>query len=122
MSGAVTIFHNPRCSTSRFAVEAAEASKRRVRVRNYLKDPLSEKELAALIDTLDNDPSDLVRRDKRFQELGLGEDDVQSGQQVVELLVEHPELMQRPVLIRHDLDANRAIIGRPKDQIEPFLA
>lgn len=122
MAGAVTILHNPRCSTSRFAVDTAQASDREVRVRNYLRDPLSAKEIAAVIDTIGCEPGELVRRDKRFKELGLGDADVEEAEQVVDLLVEHPELMQRPVIIRHDLDDNRAIIGRPKETVAAFLA
>lgn len=122
MAGAVTILHNPRCSTSRAAVEAAEATGREVRVRNYLKEPLSAKEIVAVMETVDAEPTELVRRDKRFKELGLTEADVQDPEEIAELLVEHPELLQRPILIRHDLDENRAIIGRPKERTAAFLA
>ena len=122
MAGAVTILHNPRCSTSRAAVEAAEATGREVRVRNYLKDPLKEMEIVTVLETVDAAPTELVRRDKRFKELGLTDDDVATPEQVVEVLTEHPELLQRPILIRHDLDENRAIIGRPKERTAAFLA
>lgn len=122
MAGAVTILHNPRCSTSRFAVETAQASNREVRIRNYLKDPLSAKEIAAVIDTIGCEPAELVRRDQHFKAMGLTDADVATAEQVVELLAAHPELMQRPVIIRHDLDENRAIIGRPKEAAAAFIA
>lgn len=122
MAGTITILHNPRCSTSRFAVETAQAADLKVQIRNYLKDPLGAKEIAALIATIGGEPGELVRRDKRFKELELSEADVETSQQVVDLLVAHPELMQRPVIIRHDIDGNRAIIGRPKTKAAQFLA
>ena len=60
----------------------------------------------------------LLSRDAAFTELGLTASDVQTADQVVAVLAEHPRLMQRPVLVRGD----RAIIGRPKDRVAEFLA
>jgi arsenate reductase-like glutaredoxin family protein len=45
------------------------------------------------------------------------DDDYVTAEEVADLLVEHPRLMQRPVLIK----ANRTIIGSPKDGVRPFL-
>ncbi|OAB88735.1 arsenate reductase [Janibacter melonis] len=113
----ITLLHNPRCSTSRHAVEVAEAAGADVEVVQYLKDPLDETALRELAGKLEDPVTDLVRRDSYFKELGLGEDDVASEDQVVAVLVEHPRLLQRPVLVRGD----RAIIGRPKDRVQSFL-
>lgn len=118
----LTILHNPRCSTSRAALEAAEASGLSLDVRNYLKDPLDEEAWLAVLEILDADPTELVRRDKAFDELGLSDDDVASADQVARLLASHPALAQRPVLIRSDGARRRAIIGRPKSAVAPFLA
>jgi len=114
----LTILHNPRCTTSRAAVEAAEAAGVPFDVVLYLKEPLDEPALRGLIAKLEDPPTALVRRDARFKALDLAEGDVATADQVVALLVEHPELLQRPVLIRGD----RAIIGRPKDRVPAFLA
>ncbi len=118
----LTILHNPRCSTSRAGLEAAEASGLDLEVRYYLKEPLDEAEWLALIGILDADPTDLVRRDKKFAELGLSDDDVASPDQVARVLAETPALAQRPVLIRREGGRERAIIGRPKTAVAPFLA
>lgn len=112
----ITLLHNPRCSTSRHAVDAADGHD--VEIVQYLKTPLSETELLDLIGKLEDDPTDLVRRDATFKELGLSDADVSSPEQVAKVVAEHPKLMQRPVLIRGD----RAIIGRPKDRVPAFLA
>ncbi len=114
----LTILHNPRCSTSRAAVEAAEAAGVPFDTVLYLKQPLDEAALRALAAKLEDPITDLVRRDTNFKALELSEDDVATEDQVVALLAAHPELLQRPVLI-HD---NRAIIGRPKDRVAAFLA
>ncbi|NHN56102.1 arsenate reductase [Calidifontibacter sp. DB0510] len=110
-----TLLHNPRCSTSRAALDAAEGAD--VEVVRYLDTPLSYADLLALIGKLEDAPGDLVRRDARFKELGLSDTDVETPEQVATVLAEHPALMQRPVLVRGD----RAIIGRPKDRVPAFL-
>ena len=118
----LTILHNPRCSTSRAGLEAAEASGLSLEVRKYLKEPLDEAGWLAVLEILDADPTELVRRDKAFDELGLSDDDVASVDQVARVLAAHPALAQRPVLIRRDGVRERAIIGRPKTAVAPFLA
>jgi len=113
----VTILHNPRCSTSKAALDAADAAGVEVDVVRYLTTPLDEAGLRDLLGKLEDPATDLVRRDAAFARLGLTDEDVASPDQVVAVLVEHPELMQRPVLVK----GKRAIIGRPKDRVPAFL-
>lgn len=85
----------------------------------YMKNPPDRETLQHLVSTLEDPVEDLVRKDAKFKKLGLDpEDYVGNPEAVVDLLSEHKELMQRPVLVKGD----RAIIGRPKDRIAPFLA
>lgn len=112
----VTLFHNPACSTSRHALE--EAASADVEVVQYLKTPLDKAALLELIGKLEDPAADLVRKDGYFAEQGLVAEDYVTPEAVADLLVAHPRLMQRPVLVRGD----RAIIGRPKDRVAPFLA
>ncbi len=116
------MLHNPRCSNSRAALEAAHEAAgpdaaASVQVVQYLKAPLGAAALRDLLAVLEDPPSALVRRDPAFAELGLTEDDVRTAEQVAALLAEHPALMQRPVLIRN----GRAIIGRPRERVAAFL-
>jgi arsenate reductase len=74
--------------------------------------------LEHIASSLEDPVADLVRKDSQFAKLGLDADDYTRPGPVVDLLLAHPRLMQRPVLMRGD----RAIIGRPKDRIAPFLA
>jgi arsenate reductase len=62
-------------------------------------------------------PGELVRKDKRFTELGLNGADYQTAEQAVALLLEHPELMQRPIVVAGD----RAIIARPSERVVELL-
>lgn len=114
----VTLLHNPRCSTSRHALEVAESAGADVEVVEYLKTPLDEPALRQLISRLEDPVTDLVRRDAFFADQGMSEEDVQTEDQVVAVLLEHPRLMQRPVLVRGE----RAVIGRPKDRVAPFVS
>ena len=86
-------------------------------VVHYLKNPLDRTALSALLAILENDPSDLVRRDKHFNDLGLTDEDARSAEQVIDLLVAHPRLMQRPVVVRGE----RAVISRPPKTVLELL-
>lgn len=114
----VTVFHNPNCSTSRHALDEATAAGVDAEVVPYLKAPLDEPALLALLAKLEDPAADLVRKDGFFKDQGLVADDYTTPEAVAALLVQHPRLMQRPVLVKGD----RAIIGRPKDRVGPFLA
>ncbi len=83
----------------------------------YLKDRPTRETLEKIIDMLDSPVADLVRKDKRFKELGLNADDYVQKKAVVALLLEHPELMQRPIVIR----GKRAVIARPPEKLAALL-
>ncbi len=88
-----------------------------VDVTEYLKNPLTQADFERFLNLLPNPPADLVRKDKRFKELGLNEDDYTSPEAVIKVLLEHPELMQRPIIIRGE----RAVLARPGDMVKELL-
>lgn len=114
----VTIFHNPRCSTSNHAMSVAEELGVEHDTVLYLKDPPGESTLRRIIAQLEDPVTDLVRRDATWDKLGLTDADAATEDQVVALLLTHPELMQRPIVVKGD----RAIIGRPKERVRELLA
>jgi len=115
----VVIYHNPRCSNSRTALEILSERGDDVEVVKYLDQPLDRAGLEALLAMLVDPPADLVRHDQRFSELGLDAGAYSQAADVVALLVEHPELMQRPVLV----SGGRATIARPPaETVAAFLA
>jgi arsenate reductase (glutaredoxin) len=109
----VTVHHNPSCSRSRGALEILSDRGVNFDVVQYLDDPPSRADLERVLDLLDEAPRDLVRRDKRFEELGLCAGDYTSRDEVVDLLLRHPALMQRPVVVRR----GRAVIARPSERV-----
>ncbi|MBM4266528.1 MAG: arsenate reductase (glutaredoxin) [Deltaproteobacteria bacterium] len=113
----VMIYHNPVCSKSRGAVEILTERGVAHDVVEYLKMPLDRATLEHFLDLLPGEPSALVRKDKRFAELGLDAKDYQTRKQVIEVLLAHPELMERPVV----LNGNRAVIARPSEKVLEIL-
>jgi len=113
----VTLYHNPGCSKSRGALEILRQDRVDHQVVEYLKQPLDRETLERMLALLPDPPQALVRFDKRFAELGLDADGYRSAEAVVELLLEHPELMQRPVAAVPD----RAVIARPSDRVREIL-
>src|SRR3954447_18267280 len=116
----LTLLHNPHCSTSVHALDALEAAGHDVTVRRYLlkAERLDEAELRSLAERLQGDPPDaLIRRDKRYAELGLDADGLGVGAGV-RILVEHPALLQRPILD----DGTTAMIGRPRSRADAWAA
>ena len=76
----------------------------------YLKTPPNEAALRDIIAKLEDPVENLVRKDAHFKKLELSEGDhVDNADAVVAILLAHPKLMQRPVIVRGD----KAVIGRP---------
>lgn len=110
----LTLLHNPHCSTSVVALEALQDAGHDVQLRKYLlvAERLDETELCSLAQRLQGDPVDaLIRRDKKYKDLGLDADGW-GIDQVVATLLEHPSLLQRPILD----DGTAAMIGRPRSR------
>ncbi len=84
----------------------------------YRKAPPDAATLRAIIAKLEDPPTDLVRRDSLWTKQGLTDAHVQTVDQIVDVLVATPMIMQRPVLVT----ADRAIIGRPKERVRELLS
>lgn len=109
----VTVYHNPSCGKSRGALEILRERGVACDVVEYLQAPPDRATLERFLALLAGPPGDLVRKDKRFKELGLDPTHYVTRAQVVDLLLAHPELMERPVVIR----GSRAVIARPSERV-----
>ena len=84
---------------------------------DYHVEPLSEGEIRELVRKTGRPASELFRaREPVYTELGLGERDV-GDDEAIALMTEHPELMQRPVVVRGE----RAVLGRPVERVLELL-
>ncbi|MET0275816.1 MAG: arsenate reductase (glutaredoxin) [Acidimicrobiia bacterium] len=113
----VLVYHNPVCSKSRGALQIIGDRGIDADVVEYMKVHPTRADLERIVDAISDEPAALVRKDKRFAELGLDAADHQSKEQVVALLLEHPELMERPVVFVGD----RAVIARPSERVLELL-
>jgi arsenate reductase len=113
----VRLYHNPRCSKSRGALEILAERGVDVDVVEYLIAPPDRATLEQILDRLDEPPAALVRHDDRFKALGLDPNGYDDREAVVTLLLEHPDLMQRPVVLRGD----RGVIARPSERVVDLL-
>ena len=110
------IYHNPRCSKSRQGLQILEASKLKFETINYLKNPISVKELTELIGLLGISPIDLVRKNEAiWKEKFKGKQ--LSASEIITAMVENPKLIERPIVVHN----NKAIIGRPPELIKTIL-
>jgi len=111
---AVTVYVHPTCSKSRQARELLDGRGQPYQAVDYLTTVLGRDDLGRLLDRLGDHPSALVRVDDAgFAELGLTADDVRDRAGVLAVLGRHPELMQRPVVVRGE----RAVIARPPERL-----
>ena len=84
---------------------------------NYYLEPLSEQKLRELIRKMEIKPRELLRTSEPlYRELEIGKKEL-SDDEVIALMVKHPDLMQRPIVERGD----RAVLGRPTENVKPLL-
>lgn len=113
----VTIYHNPRCSKSRQALDLLQQRDIAPIVVEYLKNPPDKKELKELLARLGMEPRELMRtQEAAYLEQGL-DDPTLSRDQLIAAMVEHPVLIERPIVIMGD----RAVVGRPPEKILDIL-
>jgi len=114
----VTVFHNQACSKSRGALEILEERGISPEVVRYLDTPPDRATIERILDAIPDEPQTLVRTDDaKFKALGVPKARVTTREQVIEVLLAHPEVMQRPVVFVGD----RAVIARPSEKVLDLL-
>lgn len=112
----VVIYHNPRCSKSRAALELLQDNGVEPVVVEYLKMPPERREFVRILGMLGMQAKDLVRtKEKVYKELGLSADS--SEKELIEAMIEHPILIERPIVVKGD----RAALGRPPENVLAIL-
>jgi arsenate reductase len=84
---------------------------------NYFETPLSETDLRVLLKKLRLRAREILRKDEPVaKQLGIGKKDF-SDQELIALMAKHPDLIQRPIVVRGD----QAVLGRPPENVEKLL-
>jgi len=114
----VKIYHNPRCSKSRQTLQILQEKGIEPEVVKYLETPPSEAELRDIIRMLGlSSARDLMRKkEKEYKELGL-DDPAKTEDELIRAMVEHPRLIERPIVIRD----GKAALGRPPEKVIDIL-
>jgi arsenate reductase (glutaredoxin) len=112
----LTIYHNARCSKSREGLQILKDSGKDFKVREYLKEPLSEAELLEILQHLKIAPIQLVRTQEKLWKENFKDRDL-NDEELVRVMAEHPKLIERPVVVKDD----QAVIGRPPSRINDLF-
>jgi arsenate reductase len=114
----VTIYHNPACGTSRNTLAMIRASGEEPEIIEYLKAPPTRQRLVELLRLLGMKPRELLRKKATpYAELGL-DDPKWSDDEIVDFMVEHPILIERPIVITE----KGVALTRPSETVLDLLA
>jgi arsenate reductase len=117
MAKNVTIYHNPKCSTSKQVLEMIEASGVKPTVVEYLKAGWTKPQLKQLFADAGLTARQALRtKAKEAEELGLLNPKV-SDAKLIDAMVEHPVLVERPFV----MSAKGALLARPKERVREVL-
>ncbi len=110
----VTLYYNPRCSKSRQALDLLQERGIEPHIVEYLENP---PDAAQLDDLLQLQPRELMRNEEaEYAELGL-DDPTLTREQLIQAMVSHPRLIQRPIFVH----GGRAALGRPPERVLEIL-
>ncbi len=116
-SDKLTIYEKPTCTTCRSTVKLLNERGIEFTDVDYYIDPLSAAKIAELLDKAGITPRDLLRtKEQVYKDLGL-RDSGHSDVELIELMAEHPDLVQRPIAER----GPRAVLCRPPERILELL-
>jgi arsenate reductase len=117
MKDNITVYEKPTCTKCREMDRFLRESNVDFSKINYYIEPLGEKKLRELIKKMDIKPRELLRTSEPiYRELGLAKKEL-SDNEIISLMVKHPDLMQRPIVERGD----RAVLGRPTENVKVLL-
>ncbi|MFP4846872.1 arsenate reductase (glutaredoxin) [Winogradskyella sp. PE311] len=112
----ITIYHNPRCRKSREGLAILENSNQEFEIVKYLDNHLDQEQLRSILAKLDIKPINLVRTNEAIWKSNY-KDKALSDQQLIEIMIEHPKLIERPIVV----NSNKAVVGRPAESILNIL-
>jgi arsenate reductase len=117
MAHNITVYEKPTCTKCRELDKLLRESGVSYNKVNYYIEPLSKKKLTELIRKMEISSRDLLRTSEPvYRELGLAKGEFTDAE-IISLMVENPDLIQRPIVERGD----RAVLGRPTERVKQLL-
>lgn len=115
MAKTATIYHNPRCSTSRTALKLIEEAGIEPTIVKYLETPPSRDGLRKLLDDAGLKPSEAIRKKETvYKELNLS---AASEDELLDAMVDNPILIERPIVVTD----KGTVLARPADRVDAVL-
>ena len=116
MRDSVIVYHNPRCSKSRMALDYLDAKGIAFEIREYLKEPPSNNEIKSILDKLQIPAQSLLRKGEyEYKENFAGK--ILNEAECIKAMIQFPKLIERPIVIK----SNRAVIARPTEKIDELF-
>jgi len=113
----ITVYQKPTCTTCRQVYKALKESGVDFDAVDYYVDPIPKDTLRSLLKKMRLSPRELLRRNEPiYKEHGLAEREL-SDSELIDLMVSHPDLIQRPIVEK----GARAILARPADRLKEIL-
>jgi arsenate reductase len=113
----ITIYQKPTCSTCREAVRLLKDSGTPFTAINYYEQPFTNAQLKSLLKKAGLSPKDVLRtKEDLYKDLGLAKKSL-SDEELVDLMVKHPDLIQRPIVEKGE----QAMLARPAESIKKLL-
>jgi len=113
----ITVYQKPTCTTCRQVHAALKESGVDFDAVNYYVDPIPKSKLRELLRKMELSARQLLRtKEEIYKKLRLGERDL-TDDQIVDLMVTHPDLIQRPIVEK----GSRAVLARPAERLKEIL-
>lgn len=112
----IQIYHNPRCSKSREALQFLEETGKEHNVVLYLKDELTKEQLTEVINKLGIAPIELVRKNEQIWKDEYKGKEL-TDDEVINAMVKNPKLIERPIVV----NGNKAVVARPAEALKAVL-
>jgi arsenate reductase (glutaredoxin) len=117
MSDKITVYQKPTCSKCRETMGILKERGVEFETINYYETPVTKEELRGLLDKLGISARQLLRKGEEvFRALHLNENQI-SDEGLIDLMVQYPDLMQRPIVVRGD----KAVLARPAENVCELL-
>ena len=113
----ITVYEKPTCTTCRKVTKALIESGVDFEKVNYFIDPFSKTRLKSLLKKMKMKPSELLRKNEKiYKELKI-KDKKLTEEQILDLMIKHPDLVQRPIIEK----GSKAILARPPERIKEIF-
>ena len=107
------IFHNPRCSKSRQALQLLKDNNCKIEIISYLEIDLEVSLIEDILKKLVLKPRDILRKgEQEYKDNNLKKDNL-SEEDLINYMIKYPKLIERPIVVKGD----KAVIGRPPENV-----